>query len=202
MRLRPYHYAWILCLVALIAFFALKPASHPVGGETAPTAIAGAENFGGDFTLTDHHGQTVTQNSWPDTYKILYFGFTFCPDVCPTGMSKISNALNTLPKETQDKIQPLFITVDPARDTTEILKTYTPLFYPRFIGLTGTDEQIEHMKKLYKVFAAKEGDSNTDYMINHSAFTYLLDPEGKLIALYSHDISATDMAADMKQKIR
>lgn len=201
MKLRLYHIVWVICILLAATFFLLAPSVPRNGTDSAPMPIAGADTFGGEFTLTDHNGATVTNASWPKQYRILYFGFTFCPDVCPLGMTKIANALDQLPQDVQDKIQPLFITVDPARDTADSLKQYVVLFNPKFIGLTGTDEQIEHVKKLYKVYAEKDGDG-AEYMVNHSAFTYLLDPQGVLVGLYSHEMPAKEMAEQMRKVIK
>lgn len=203
MKLRLYHIAWVLCVILAAIFFLLgvpreQTSTSPLSGTTP---IAGADMFGGAFTLTDHNGEQVTDKSWPDKYRIIYFGFTFCPDVCPLGMTTIANALSDLPQDIQDKIQPVFITVDPARDDAATLKQYVTLFNPNFIGLTGTDEQINHIKKLYKIYAEKDG-SGDEYMINHSAFTYLVDPDGTLVGLYAHETTAKEMAADMAKQVR
>lgn len=202
MKLRLYHIVWVMCIILAAIFFLFAVPRQPADTITLAntTAIAGAEGFGGPFTLTDHNGNPVTEKSWPDKYLILYFGFTFCPDVCPLGLTTIANALDKLPDDTQQKIQPLFITVDPQRDTADVLKQYVPLFNPSFIGLTGTDTQIDHVKKLYKIYAEKDGDGK-EYMINHSAFTYLIAPNGELVGLYAHETSAEDMAKNIRSVI-
>lgn len=208
MKLRVYHIVWIICIILAVLFFALDiPRQGMQRADTSETlldatrTIAGAESFGGAFTLTDHHGNTVTETSWPDKYRLVYFGFTFCPDVCPLGLTTIANALDRLPKEMQDIIQPILVTVDPERDDAETLKQYVTLFNPNFIGLTGTVDQIEHMKKLYKVYAAKDG-SGDEYMINHSAFTYFVAPDGTLIGLYPHETSAKEMAEQIETLLK
>lgn len=198
MPFRPSSVAWALCLLAglsLLGFY--------IGGtgNQRPDSIATSTDFGGPFALTDHHGNRVTEKSWPGQYLLLYFGFLHCPDVCPTGLNKLAQAMNQLPEETAAKIQPLLITVDPERDDAESLKLYVDLFHPRLIGLTGTPEQIDHVKAAFKVYAQKDGNGK-DYMVNHSAFTYLLDPDGELAGLYSHDITADDMAKQIKQTIK
>lgn len=203
MKIRLYHIAWVLCIFMAAIFFIMGvPRQQDQNDKNSPLTqtrpIAGADSFGGEFTLTDHHGHEVTNKSWPDKYRLIYFGFTFCPDVCPLGMTVIANALEALPQEFQDKIQPVFITVDPARDTAETLKQYVTLFNPNFIGLTGSEEQIDHIKKLYKIYAEKDGNGD-DYMINHSAFTYFTDPDGVLVGLYPHETTAKEMADNIRQ---
>lgn len=202
MKLRLYHIVWVICIILAAVFFLFSMPRQPADtiSLAKTTAIAGADGFGGAFTLTDHHGKQVTEKSWPDKYLILYFGFTFCPDVCPLGMTTIASALEKLSPETQAKIQPIFITVDPDRDTADVLKQYVPLFNPNFIGLTGTHEQIDHVKKLYKIYAEKDGDGK-EYMINHSAFTYLIAPNGELVGLYAHETSSEDMAKNIRSVI-
>ena len=167
-----------------------------------PMPLAGL-NIGGPFTLTDHNGKTVTEKSWPQKYLLVYFGFTHCPDVCPTGLGKLADALNTLPAETVAKIQPLFITIDPARDTIAALKDYVILFHKNLIGLTGTQEQIDSVIKEYRVYAQKQvtvGDE-ANYMMNHSSYTYLVAPDGHVIDVYAHDATPANMADKIKKVI-
>jgi cytochrome oxidase Cu insertion factor (SCO1/SenC/PrrC family) len=156
-------------------------------------AVAGGSGIVSKFTLTDHNGQTVTENSWPDKYLLVYFGFTHCPDICPLGLNKIAEALKSLPKKKLEKIQPLFITVDPSRDDAAALKTYVPLFHQKIIGLTGTEDQIAEVKKSFKVYAEKSGDGK-DYMVNHSAFTYVMNPNGSLNDVFGHDVTADELS--------
>ena len=198
MSFRPSSLAWTLCLLGLLSVLGLY-LSLPSKPQTEGIVTAGG--VGGPFTLTDQDGKTVTEKSWPGQYMLVYFGFTHCPDVCPTGLNKIAEALNSLPADKVAKIQPILITVDPARDTAADLKVYVSLFHPKLIGLTGTDAQIEAAKSAYKVYAQKQG-TGPDYMVNHSAFTYLLNPYGEMVGLYSHDISLDDMSKQLNQAIK
>ncbi len=125
-------------------------------------------------------------------YRIVYFGYTYCPDVCPLDLTQIMAGYRQLEKtapETAAKIQPIFITVDPQRDTPEVIKTYVAAFHPRIIGLTGTPEQIEAVKKAFVVVAGKEGDqaATQDYLVGHSRTPYLFGPDGDPIALVPVD---------------
>jgi protein SCO1/2 len=196
MTFRPALFAWILCAIAVVAFLALR---YPLGGSVKPTMdnavmeTAGTEGITARFTLMDHKGTTVTANSWPSKHLLVYFGFTHCPDVCPLGLNKIAEALGKLDPQAREKIQPVFITVDPERDDVAALAAYVPLFAPDLVGLTGSVEAIEAAKKSFRVYAKREG-KGPDYMVNHSAFTYLMRQDGSLAHVFSHDVSADDMA--------
>ncbi|WP_334000312.1 SCO family protein [Sphingomonas aurantiaca] len=150
------------------------------------TPLEGAR-IGGAFALTDQNGQAVTERSFAGKYRIMYFGYTFCPDVCPTDVQAIGAAVKTL--ESSDpvlaaKIVPVFVTVDPARDTPAVLKQFVSAFHPRMVGLTGTDAQIARIKTDYAVYSSK-GDASPGggYLVNHSRQAYLMDPDGKPLAL-------------------
>ncbi|HEY1095740.1 MAG TPA: SCO family protein [Alphaproteobacteria bacterium] len=160
------------------------------------------------FSLIDQNHKPVTEKSWPGQYLLVYFGFAHCPDVCPLGLSKIAEALNALPKATADRIQPLFITVDPARDTVKQMKDYVILFHPRLAGLTGSQEQVDATIKNFRVYAQKQiipadqGGDDQNYMMNHSSFTYLVAPDGKVADVFAHETSAEDMATKLKAQIK
>lgn len=152
-----------------------------------------APNIGGPFTLIDHNGKTVTDKDFQNKYLLIYFGFASCPAICPTDLQKLTDAYQALPKPWQDRIQPLFITIDPERDTPKILKNFVELFMPQLIGLTGSEEQIEAAKKAYKVYAAKvpEGDS---YTMDHSAFIYFMGLGGRPLAMFKNADTADKIA--------
>jgi protein SCO1/2 len=167
---------------------------------SASTGVAGAE-IGGAFTLTDQNGNKVTEKSYSGQYRLVYFGFTMCPVICPAGLQKMANTLNEL-DEDADRIQPIFITVDPERDTPDVLRQYVKQFHPRLVGLTGTPADIESIKKAYRVFATKVEDENlSDYTMDHSTFTYLMGPENQLMSLYRDSDTAESIASDIKSKI-
>lgn len=156
-----------------------------------------AAAIGGPFTMAATTGQTVTQDTFTGKYRLMYFGYTYCPDVCPTGLTTLAQALNSLPAAKADKIQPLFVTVDPARDTLEQMTAYVAAFHPRLIGLVGTPEQTASIAKAFRVYYAKEKGKENDtegYLVDHSAITYLMGPDGRFIAYFGHDTSPEDMA--------
>lgn len=146
--------------------------------------------IGGSFSLTDHHGRAVTEASFHGKFALLFFGFTHCKVVCPRALSRLSGALDLL-GDLAEEIQPLYITVDPDRDTPEVMRTFLETNYPRFLGLTGDKVRIDEMKAAYKVFAQRREDpDNPDgYDMPHTAFTFLLDREGDYLA---HFIDAGD----------
>lgn len=171
-----------LCLGALAVFLGGKLPSQ------ASMAI------GGPFTLINQDGQTVTEKSFGNKYLLIYFGFTYCPAICPTELQKMAEAFHALPKAWQTQVQPLFISVDPERDTPETLKNYVDLFLPELVGLTGTMDQIAAVKSSYKIYAAKvpEGDS---YTMDHSSYIYLVDPAGKARAIFKSSDTAASIAS-------
>jgi protein SCO1/2 len=165
--------------------------------KTQPNIVS--KNFGGDFTLVNQDGETVTQDDYVDRYRLIYFGFTYCPAICPTELQKMSQAL-TLLGDKGEEITPIFITVDPERDTVETMKQYVELFHPRLIGLTGTPEQIKTVKKAYKIYATKvKEEGMNDYTVDHSSFIYFLDPDNNLIRIFKTDDTADDMTNTIKQ---
>lgn len=171
----------------------------------SPAGRIAASNIGGPYLLTDQDGKPRTEKDFSRSYKLIYFGFTYCPVICPTELQKMTTALRTLPTETQQKIQPLFISVDPERDTPALLKSYVALFDPRLIGLTGTEEQIDSIKKTYKVYATKaaaESGGPDDYSVDHSSFIYLMSPDDRLLALFKTADTADVIAASINEVIR
>jgi len=158
-----------------------------------------AENFGGAFTLVNHNGKTVTQDDFSDTHKLVFFGFTYCPAICPTELQKITLILGDLEEEISSKITPVFITIDPERDTTEQLKQYVEQFHPRLVGLGGSPEQIAAVKKSFRVYATKvENEMMDEYMMDHSSFMYFMDHDNKLVAMYPSTDTAEDVADDIR----
>lgn len=155
----------------------------------------GKAAVGGPFTLTDHTGRRVTDQDFRGKYMLVYFGFTFCPDVCPSGLQVIAAALDQLgPKAEQ--VTPIFITVDPERDTPEQLAEYVPSFHPRLVGLTGTPEEVQAVAKAYRVYYRKVKDekSTAEYTVDHTSIIYLMSPEGEFVAHFTHATPASTMA--------
>jgi protein SCO1 len=157
-----------------------------------------ASFVGGPFTLADGAGMQVTDRDFRGKYMLVYFGYTFCPDVCPTTLNEVADALDHLGAKA-DRLQPIFITVDPKRDTPAVMKQYVAAFTPRLIGLTGSDEQIAKVAQEYRVYYAEHrtGPGPNDYTMDHSSVLYLMGPDGKFIAPIRADEDGTQMAADL-----
>ncbi|MEM7617952.1 MAG: SCO family protein [Pseudomonadota bacterium] len=180
-----------LGLSAAITSYQIKKDKNSTNSNISGYIVA--ENFGGPFTLTNQNGVRVTEKDFQGLNRLLYFGFTFCPAICPTELQKITNVLNNL-GEKADNFMPIFITVDPERDTIETMKQYVSLFHPRLIGLTGSLAQIEEVKKSYKVYAAKvEDETMSEYTVDHSSFIYLIDENDDLRRIFKIDDTAEDI---------
>jgi len=153
--------------------------------------------IGGPFALTDQDGHRVTDKDFAGRFMLIYFGYTFCPDVCPTELNTMALALDKL--GTRVRIVPVFITVDPARDTPEALKTYLAAFGSDFVGLTGSDADVAAVAKAYRVYYKKaDGESDDAYLMDHTSLLYLIGPDGRLAALFRTGASPDDIAAGIK----
>ena len=158
-----------------------------------------ADRFGGPFTLTAHDGRRVSDTDFRGKFMLVYFGYTHCPDVCPVDLLTMSDALKAL-GSLADRAQPLFITVDPERDTAKLLGDYVESFHPRLLGLTGSDAEIAAAVKAYKVHRVKYTPASdpTTYGVDHSSLTYLMGPDGKFRTLVPHGATADRMAAILR----
>ena len=183
-----------LLLGALIAGVSVLKNQTP---NTKPV-IMNIAGVGGPWELKDQNGHTRTDKDFAGVYKLMYFGFTSCPAVCPTELQKTAQAYKDLPKDIQKKIKLIFITVDPERDTPKVLKGYVSLFDPSMTGLTGTQEQIESIKSTYKIYAAKVPDGDT-YTMDHSSFIYFMGPDDKVITLFKTEQTADEMKTFIKK---
>ena len=162
----------------------------------------GGATVGGPFALIDGDGRKVTDETWRGKYLLVYFGYTFCPDVCPTTLSAVAEAIDRL-GSAADRIQPLFITVDPKRDTPAAVKQYAAAFGSRVIGLTGSAAQIAAVAKAYRVYYAEHrtGTGPDDYTMDHSSVLYLMGPDGRFIAPVRADQAGKDIAAAVSKLI-
>ena len=172
-----------LPLILLAAALALLAALWVFRPDTAPKGNLSDSAVGGAFSLVDENGAPVTNETFDGKWRLMYFGFTYCPDICPTDTAKMAAALRQFeekhPKEAA-KLQPIFITVDPERDTPEAVKEFTDTFHPRILGLTGSREQVDAALKTFRVYAAKvPGTTPESYTYDHLAIFYLMDPKGR-----------------------
>lgn len=185
----------LIAAVLALALTACKPA--PDAPVFQATDITGAE-FARDFKLTDHNGQPRILASFKGKIVAIFFGYTHCPDVCPTTLSDFAAALKQL-GPLADQVQVLFVTVDPQRDTPELLKVFVPAFDPRFLGMTTDAVSLKALAQEYKVIYQKtsvKGDDN--YLIDHSAGTYVYDADGRLRLLMPYGSSPDLIARDLK----
>jgi cytochrome oxidase Cu insertion factor (SCO1/SenC/PrrC family) len=175
---------FIALAVGLIAGLSSPRAQQRSAAEIMDILMWGREPVGGPFALIDHNGKPRTDADFRGKLLLVYFGFTWCPDVCPTDLQDISLALDKL-GEAADQVQPLFITVDPERDTAAHLAEYVSLFHPRLIGLTGDAAAIRAAADAYKVYYAKvTNEAGTDYTVDHTAFIYLMGADGKYLGFF------------------
>jgi len=184
---------------ALVALAVIPGAFDRLVAPTQAISV-GKADVGGPFTLTDHTGRRVTDKDFRGKYMLVYFGFTYCPDVCPSGLQVISAALDQIGSKA-DEITPIFISVDPERDTPEQLALYVSSFHPRLVGLTGTPEEIQNVAKAYRVYYRKVKDekSSADYTVDHTSIIYLMGPNGEFIAHFTHATPVSVMAEKLEK---
>ncbi len=196
----------VLALAALAGYAGTLQANRPAGMAVNKPALETIEPnagvaglaLGGPFELIDENGAAVSEKTFLGSYTLIFFGFTFCPDICPVELKKVAQILKLLGPEA-GMVTPLFVTTDPARDTPEVMKSYTDQYDPRLIGLTGSVAQIKHMEDIFKVYSAKIEDPRfSDYMVNHSSFLYFMDPEGKTVALFHPGDTADNIAKSIQ----
>lgn len=172
----------------------------------APSAggvqLAQGVMLGGPFTLVDHTGRTVTERDFAGRPLLVYFGFTYCPDVCPTELGTIAAALDAM-GPAGERVTPVFISIDPERDTPEAMADYVSRFHPRMIGLTGSAEQVAAAARAYRVYYAKvRPRDSTDYLMDHSSFIYFVGPDGRVRSLFRPETTPEAIAAAVSAQLR
>ncbi len=175
------------------------PASTVQVGTTTTTGTA---SIGGPFTLVDQHGQTRSDGDFRGRYMLVYFGYTYCPDFCPTSLTTMTAALDLLAQSDgtlAQRVVPIFITVDPERDTVDALAAYAPHFHQSLVALTGTAAQIAAAAEAYRVYYAKiEDPGASDYLVDHSTFIFLMDPEGRYVTHFAPNATPEAIAETLK----
>jgi protein SCO1/2 len=183
-----------LVVAGAASWFVLTPATRSMAG--------GEALVGGPFTLVDQHGQERTEQDFAGRYMLIYFGYTYCPDFCPMSLSNMTQAMDLLPPEAAEQVVPVFITVDPERDTVAQLAEYAPLFHPRLVALTGSAEATKQAAQAYRVYFAKAGDDDSDaYLMDHSTFIYLMGPDGDYVRHFAHNATPEEMAEAIEAAI-
>jgi protein SCO1 len=188
-------------LFAIFAFVMLTACNGGGSGEESSlfgTDITGAD-FATDFNLVDHNGQPRQLADYQGKIVALFFGFTHCPDICPTTMADLASAMQLMGNQS-NKVQVLFVTVDPERDTQEVLAKFVPSFDHRFVGLTGTPAQIDETAKTFKIFYAKQQEAGqSGYSFDHSAGVYVFDQQGKVRIYLKYGQKPVEIAHDLSR---
>jgi cytochrome oxidase Cu insertion factor (SCO1/SenC/PrrC family) len=180
-----------------LAWRTLGPTRGPVAHVTGEALIVS------DFALTDHTGRRVTEADFAGRWQLVFFGFTYCPDICPTTLAYMATVLDILGDQA-DRVAPLFITVDPARDTPEVMAAFVTAFHPRLIGLTGTDAEVAAAAKAFRVYYERmdQADAPDGYLMAHAGYLYLMSPAGRFEAvLREGDGTAEELAEEILNRI-
>ncbi|MBL27563.1 MAG: SCO family protein [Rhodospirillaceae bacterium] len=194
-------YVWFLVAAAAIALLlSIAGRMGLIGGPTQQTEVGGTPDIGGDFTLVNRQGETVTNETYAGKYRLIYFGFTSCPDVCPTTLQIITLAMDDLGDAASD-VLPMFVSLDPERDDPAKVDAYLKNFDPRFVGLTGSPDQVAATAKTYRIYYAKVDlpDSALGYTIDHSSFIYLMGPNGRYLTHFTHNDDPEAIAKKVRE---
>jgi protein SCO1 len=196
MVLRRWLVAWVILTSLVVSLAACQPSAP--AQDFLGTDIR-HETFGGPLALTDHNGVKRSLKDFRGQWVVLFFGYTHCPDVCPTTLGDTAAALRLMSPEDAKKVQVLFVSVDPERDTLAMLRDFVPYFHPDFLALTGTEAELAQAGKDFRIVFAKHTTAGVGgYLVDHTAGSYVLDPEGKLSLFLPFAMPAADMAHDLK----
>lgn len=211
--MRIFLFLFVLALLGITSFQLWVTQDTRMSDTVVDQTLGQAEvQIGGPFTLTDQNGNTVQESEFRGRLMLVFFGFTHCPDICPVTVSTLSKTMALL-GDKADKVAPIFITVDPARDTPEVMKAYLENFDKRMVGLTGSQEAITKAEEVYKAYASKNApeaapeaedghahahgeahEDAKDYTVDHSAYIYLMDKEGKYSKIFPYTTSEQELA--------
>ncbi len=198
----------IIGLVGIYSIVGLTPKNKAKPGELSNPSFEKEANtsIGGDFNLVDMTGKEVSLKDYDGKFLMIYFGFTNCPDICPTSLQVMSRVMEILPPKDAIKIQPIFVSVDPKRDTPQKLQKYlSGNFHESIVGLTGSEEQIANVTKAYRIYHAKVDDSSADednYLINHTSLIYLTDENGHYLMHFSLEDQAEQVASRISEALK
>ncbi|WP_193366635.1 SCO family protein [Pelagibius marinus] len=195
----------VLGLVLAGGGFTLWRAVQPGGIVSQQGESTGKALIGGAFTLTDQSGARRSEADLMGRYSLIYFGYTYCPDVCPTSLSTMTQGLDILAESDAAKaaaVQPVFITIDPERDSVEVMAGYAEHFHPRLLALTGTVEEVAGAAKAYRIYYQKvEEQGSSDYLMDHSSILYLMGPDGSYLTHFTHASTAEDVAKGLAEQV-
>ena len=198
----------IVLICAMFAIFQLKydpgtSVTKPFMSKEARQQGHGEVPIGGAFELVNHKGKVVTHEDVKGNFYLMFFGFTFCPDICPMSLALLADAYTQLTPQQQQMLDVYMVGVDSPRDTPQKMAEYVPAFHPDFTGLSGTPEQIKQAAKAYLVYyAAEEPDEHGDYMVAHSGFIHLMSPDGKYLTHFTHKASTEEVVAILRQALQ
>lgn len=186
-------------VVGGLAAFLLHPETRTWMTQGGNVTTTGKALIGGPFTLVDHTGKSVTEKDYEGRYKLVFFGFRNCPDICPSALQSMAAALEAIGAKAL-RVVPLFITLDPERDTPERLAEYVASFHPKLVGLSGTLEQVQAAAKAYRVYFKKNetGQGPGNYTLDHTSIIYLMDPKGEFVLPFAHGTTADRMAERLR----
>jgi len=196
----------LIAVISMAGLIYVMQQKHRASDPADPVSTSkqtGIASIGGPFTLTDHTGKNVTEQDFRGKFLLVMFGYTYCPDICPTTLSTMSDAMDLLGDEA-GRVTPVFITIDPERDSVDQLKEYVTYFHPRLVALTGSAEQIKAVARVYRVYYAKAAENKEDaedYQMDHSSISYLMGPDGKFIAHFSYGTEAGAIAQRIKENL-
>lgn len=192
----------IVLVAAAVLLFSPKKISENGHGRITST-VTGEAGIGGAFALTNHKGAAVTDQTYAGKFMLVFFGFTYCPDICPADLLVMKNVMSQLSENEATQVVPIFITIDPARDTVEQLNGYLSNFHPAIQGLTGTQEQVDAAVKAYRVYAKKVQDEKmTEYTMDHSAYMYLMGRDGKYITHFQHNEKPELILTEIRKNLK
>jgi protein SCO1 len=194
---------WLIWIVAIVGAAALgwliSDLVMPGGGVLSRVQRIATPSIGGPFSLVDDSGKTRTDAEFRGRFMLIYFGYTHCPDACPTALQDMADALAGLGADAA-QVVPIFITIDPERDTAQYLKGYAEQFDPRFVALTGAPEQIADAAKAYRVYYRK-ANNQPDYLMDHSSIVYLMGRDGGFLTHFTHETTPEQMAAALRKQL-
>lgn len=193
--------SFIIFALSTYSLLYLKPTPKPQKQIGVNTLIS--ENIGGEFDLIDVDGKPFNQEDLKGHYSLIYFGYSCCPDTCPTTLGKITTILNELSPEELSIIKTYFITLDPKRDDGTQLKNFIKNFHPSIVALTGTEEQIKKASNAYKIYYAthKPKENEGHYLIDHTSLIYFMDPNGKSISFFAYNASPEEISQEIRRKL-
>lgn len=196
---------WVLVAAAFTGFVIMNLPAKQTGDETPTIMPIAGFNKGAHFALTTHEGQPFdsTKDISEGEYGLIFFGFTHCPVICPTELQKFATIIDSLPADIAGKIHPTFITIDPERDTVEVLKDYVPLFHPKILGLTGDVEKVHAILNDWKVYFTKVDDPQfTEYTMDHSTYSYLVDADMNILGIYRMQNTEQQIVENIKTIVK